>query len=93
MTTIDGLLAFAGRRMVARAEANERRKARLKQTGGVVLTQIWHLLMVLGGLAAVTYGVYQVSTPAGWIVGGLCAFVARSLITWDGGSNDGPARS
>lgn len=76
---MDSLLAWSGRRLVARAESNARRR----KLAGSVLNQVWHLIMVLGGLSAVTYGVYQVADWAGWIAGGLCAFVARSLITWE----------
>ncbi len=91
MTTIDAALSWAGRRMVSRAEANTRKRRSVPVAP--IMTQVWHLVMVLGGLTAVTYGVYQLTEPGGWIAGGLCAFIARSLITWEGGATNGPPRS
>ena len=36
----------------------------------------------LGGLAAVTYGAYQIYHPAGFIVGGLFAVTGAVLLTF-----------
>jgi hypothetical protein len=87
MTTFDDAMAWAGRRLVARAE----RTTRLRQATTSVTATLWNLLMVLGGLGAITYGVYQLAEWAGWIVGGLCAFAARTFVTW-GGTNAAPGR-
>lgn len=80
MTTIDAGLAFLGRRMVARSEANARRR---RAQAGSALIALWHLVLVVGGLSAVTYGVWQLAEWAGWIVGGLATFVLRSVVTWE----------
>ena len=89
MTTIDAAFGFVGRRLVARSEANARRR---RAQAGSALLALWHLLLVVGGLCAVTYGVYQLAEWAGWIVGGLGAFVLRSVVTWEPGGADAPRR-
>lgn len=80
MSAMQTMQSWAGRRLVARAEASARRKAR---AAGSVLIQLWNLILVLGGLAGVTYGVYQLAEWAGWIVGGLSLLALRSLVTWE----------
>lgn len=80
MSAAQAVQQWAGRRLLASAEASARRKAR---AAGSVLIQLWNLVLVLGGLAGVTYGVYQLAEWAGWIVGGLSLLALRSLVTWE----------
>lgn len=37
-------------------------------------------VLMVGGLAAVTYGVFQASHVAGWIVGGLALLVVEAMV-------------
>lgn len=82
MSATQAVQQWAGRRLLASAEASARRKAR---QAGSVLIQLWNLLLVVGGLAGVTYGVYQLAEWAAWIVGGLSLFALRSLVTFESG--------
>ncbi len=37
---------------------------------------IWHDAMILGGLVAIGFGLYELSPPYAWIFGGLAASTA-----------------
>lgn len=80
MSAAAAVQQWAGRRLLASAEATARRKARAASS---FLVQLWNLLLVLGGFAGVTYGVYQLAEWAGWIAGGLSLLAVRSLVTFE----------
>ena len=53
--------------------------AKLCRSAGAVVAWLGDQIpeaFLLGGAAAVTYGVSRLSVPAGWIVGGLLALLA-----------------
>ena len=89
MTTIpvsSAVYAWAGRRL---QELADRRVARQRMARSV-LVQVWNLLLVLGGLASLTYAAWIVSEALGFAIGGVALFVLRSLVDWR--STDGSAR-
>lgn len=80
MSAMQTVQTWAGRQLVARAEQAARRKA--GEAGSLLIT-FWNLLLTVAGLAAPTYGIYQLSHAAGWIAGGAALLILRSLVTWE----------
>lgn len=77
MTTYESALSW-----VSRASANAAERSTKRRVGTGWLQRLWSLLLVLGGLAAITYAAWSLTEALGWLVGGLSAFALRSLVVW-----------
>lgn len=59
------------------------------QSAGAVLRVALRLLLVVAGLAAVVYGIYQATHVGGWIAGGAALLVLEWMLKREPGPGGG----